>query len=213
MEIFLDSADINEIKEAIKTPYIDGLTTNPSLVSKTGKTYEQISKEIVDAIDGEVSLEVIATEYEKMIQEAKNLAEIGENVVVKLPTTADGLKACRALSNEGIKVNMTLIFSSVQALLAAKAGAYYASIFVGRLDDSGSEGEDVIAEVREIYDYYGFDTRILFASVRTLEHIKNAALLGCDIITIPYDLVGKMHKHPMTDSGLEKFLADYSKLS
>lgn len=212
MQIFLDSADLEEIKKAKELGYLNGLTTNPSLVSKTGKTYEQIAAEIANSIEGEVSLEVIATEYEPMLDEARKLAGTADNVVVKLPMTPAGLNACRKLSEEGIKVNMTLIFSSTQALLAAKAGAYYASIFVGRLDDAGSDGEEVIAETREVFDWYGYETQLLFASVRTVEHVQNAALLGCDIVTVPFKLFEKLHQHPMTDQGLKKFLEDYAKV-
>ena len=213
MQLFLDSADFEEIQAANATGYLDGLTTNPSLVSKTGRSYDEIARELTEIVDGEVSLEVIATRFDDMLAEGRRLAAINDNVVVKLPTTPDGIRACSTLSSEGIRVNMTLIFSPVQALLAAKAGAYYASLFVGRLDDSGADGEEVVLETREIFDIYNYETKILFASIRTLEHIKNAALLGCDIATIPHNVFQQMHAHPMTDAGLEKFLEDYRNVS
>lgn len=209
MKIFLDSADLEEIKAALRTGYLDGLTTNPSLVAKTGESYESLAEQLVKVVRGDISVEVLATEYNEMIKETRKYSKLGDNIIVKLPFTPDGLRACKTLSDHGYKVNMTLIFSPVQALLAAKAGAYYASIFVGRIDDGGSEGEDVIAETRLIYENYGFTTKILFASVRTIEQVKNAAVLGADVVTVPFSVFMQLPNHPLTEVGLNRFLTDY----
>lgn len=190
---------------------IDGVTTNPSLATKAGVEYKKAVEEILETVEGDVSLEVLATDAEEMVEEGKKLAKLNSNVVVKLPTTEEGLKALKALSLAGIKVNMTLVFSANQALLVGKLGAYIVSPFVGRLDDIGQTGINLIKEIRQIYYNYGFKTQILFASVRSPLHVKEAALAGADISTCPLDVLEKLVKHPLTDIGLQKFLDDFKK--
>jgi len=209
MKIFIDSANPKEVKEMWEAGIIDGVTTNPSLATKTGTEYKKAVSEILDIVDGDISLEVIATETVAMVKEGRALAKLHNNVVVKLPTTLDGLKALQILQTEGIRVNMTLVFSATQALLVAKAGAYIVSPFVGRLDDIAQDGVDLIREIKQIYTNYNFETQILFASVRSPLHVKQAALLGADIATCPYDVLEKLIKHPLTDIGLKKFLDDF----
>jgi transaldolase len=211
MKIFIDTADINEIKEAKSLGVLDGVTTNPSLVAKTGKEFEPCIKEILEVVPGPVSVEVFATEHDQMVAEARKYASWGENVVVKVPIIKEGLKAIKTLSSEGIKVNVTLCFSPMQALLAAKAGATYISPFVGRLDDISHDGMELIRQVVEIYANYAFDTEVLVASVRNPLHVVQGALMGADVATIPLKVIDALLKHPLTDIGLEKFLADWEK--
>lgn len=209
MKIFLDTADIDEIREGASLGVVDGVTTNPSLIAKTGRTLEEVAKEICEIVDGPLSLEVVSTEAEGMIAEARSLAAIHKNVVVKIPMIREGLKALNVISQEGIRVNVTLIFTPLQALLAAKNGAAYVSPFVGRLDDIATDGMNLIAEIVEVFDAYGFETEVLVASVRHPMHILQAAQLGADVATIPLKVLEQMLKHPLTDIGLEKFLADW----
>ncbi|HKL13340.1 MAG TPA: fructose-6-phosphate aldolase [Halanaerobiales bacterium] len=212
MKFFIDTANLEEIKTAESFGILDGVTTNPSLVSKEGDIdFHTRIKEICEIVDGPVSAEVVSIDTEGMIEEARELAQLASNVVVKIPMTIDGLKAVKTLSKEGIKTNVTLMFSANQALLAAKAGATFASPFIGRLDDRAHEGMDLIKDMRTIYDNYGFDTQILAASIRHPLHVKQAAKAGADIATIPYSVIEKMSKHPLTDSGLERFLSDWKK--
>ena len=212
MEIFLDSADINEIKQANDMGVIDGITTNPSLVAKTGRKFEDVIQDIVEVIDGPISLETISTDADGIFQEALKLAKIHKNVVVKIPLIEEGLKAVRMCTKEGIKTNVTLCFSANQALLAAKAGATYISPFVGRLDDITHIGMELIEQIRDIYDNYGFATKILVASIRTPIHVLESAQIGADVATIPFKVIQQLAKHPLTDSGLEKFLKDWEKV-
>jgi len=212
MKFFLDTAIVSEIKELYETGLVDGITTNPSLIAKSGREIKTVIAEICQIVDGPVSAEVIATDWQEMIKEGKELAEIAENVVVKLPITWDGLKACKALSEEDIMVNMTLCFTSNQALLAAKAGAYYVSPFVGRLDDIGQNGMGLIQEIYDMYSkYINLDTEILVASVRSPEHVAQAAQIGADIVTLPPSILRRLVEHPLTDAGLEIFLSDWKK--
>lgn len=212
MKFFLDTADIAEIKEAATWGILDGITTNPSHVAKSGVGFKQVIADICEVVSGPVSAEVIATEFDAMMRQGRELASIAPNVVVKVPIILDGLKAIKALSEEGIKVNTTLCFSPLQSLLAAKAGATYVSPFIGRLDDIGHEGMEGISQLREIFDNYHFSTEILVASVRSPMHVVDAAVIGADVVTLPFDVFGKMLKHPLTDIGLEKFLADWEKV-
>jgi transaldolase len=212
MKLFIDTADIDEITEAQALGVLDGVTTNPSLIAKTGKTFEQVVREILKVIDGPVNLEVVGTDAETMVAEGRNLIAFGENVVVKIPMLAEGLKAVKRLSAEGIKTNVTLIFSPSQALLAAKAGATYVSPFLGRLDDIGHEGMEVVAQIREIYDNYDYETEILAASIRSTLHFVEAARLGADVATVPFKVILSLTQHPLTDKGLAKFLADWEKV-
>ncbi len=213
MEIFIDTANIDEIRQANDWGILDGVTTNPSLVAKEkGKDFKTIVKEICAIVDGDISAEVVATKYEDILNEGRILAKVHKNVVVKVPLTPDGLKAVKTFKQEGIRTNVTLCFSANQALLAAKAGAYIISPFVGRLDDVGQNGVDLIEEIRQIYDNYEFDTKILFASVRHADHVKQAALLGADIATIPFKVLEQLYKHPLTDIGLKQFLDDWAKI-
>jgi transaldolase len=211
MKIFIDTADINEIREAKALGILDGVTTNPSLVMKTGKPFEACIKEILDEVPGPVSVEVTALDHDGMVKEAETYAKWAENVVVKVPIIKEGLKAIKTLSDQGIKVNVTLCFSPMQALLAAKAGAAYISPFVGRLDDISQDGMELISQVVEIYDNYAFDTEVLVASVRSPMHVVQSALMGADVATIPLNVIDALLKHPLTDIGLEKFLADWEK--
>jgi transaldolase len=211
MQIFIDSADVREIREAAAMGVIDGCTTNPSLVAKVGRKLEEVIPEICTIVDGPVSAEVISTDAEGMIREGRELAKIHKNVVVKIPLIADGLKAVRVFSAEGIKTNVTLCFSPMQAMLAAKAGATYISPFVGRLDDIQCEGMELIEQIVTIYENYGFDTQVLVASVRSPMHLVQSALIGAHCATVPFNVIGQLLKHPLTDKGLEQFLADAKK--
>ncbi|ADU97264.1 fructose-6-phosphate aldolase [Thermovibrio ammonificans] len=212
MKFFIDTADINEIKQAMEMGLIDGVTTNPTLVSKTGRPFLEVAKEILETVPGPVSLEVVSLDTQGMVDEARQLAKLGDNVVIKIPMTTEGLRAVKILSAEGIKTNVTLVFSPLQALLAAKAGATYVSPFVGRLDDIGHEGMELIAQIVQIYDNYGFETEIIVASIRHPQHVLQAALLGADIATIPFKVIKQLAKHPLTDIGIERFLEDWAKV-
>ncbi len=209
MKFFIDTADINEIKMGLEMGMVDGVTTNPSLVAKTGKPFETVIKEILELVPGPVSLEVTALEAEGMLEQARELAKKGDNVVVKIPLTVEGLKATAACTREGIKTNVTLCFSANQALLAAKAGATYISPFVGRLDDQSDVGMDLIAEIVQIYDNYDFETQVLVASIRNPIHVKEAALIGADVSTIPFSVIKQLAYHPLTNIGLDKFMKDW----
>ena len=212
MKIFIDTANVNEIREANSMGLIDGVTTNPSLVSKEGKDFKKLIKEICAIVDGPISAEVISLDYKGMIKEAHDLAKIHKNIVVKVPLTKDGLQATRSLKEEGIRTNVTLCFSPNQALLAAKAGAYFVSPFVGRLDDISTSGMELIEQIVTIYQNYGFDTQVLVASVRHPLHVVESALIGADAATIPYAVLLQLIKHPLTDIGIERFLSDWKKL-
>lgn len=212
MKIFLDTANLKSIKMYNDMGLLDGITTNPTLLSKEGGDPHKTMEEIVRIIKGDVSLEVVATEYDKMLEEARRLRKYGDNVVVKCPMTADGLKACKALTAEGIPVNVTLVFSPNQAVLAAKSGAKYVSPFIGRLDDVGKDGMDLIREIKQIFTNYNFKTQILVASIRHPIHVVDAGKIGADVVTLPPSVLGSMLKHPLTDIGLKNFLADWEKL-
>jgi transaldolase len=212
MKFFIDTADVNEIREASSLGLVDGVTTNPSLIAKSGRKFEEVIREIVDIVDGPISAEVISLEHEGMIKEADALAKIHENIVIKLPMTAEGLKATKTLTGKGIKTNVTLIFTPMQALLAAKAGATYVSPFVGRLDDISQNGMGIVEEIRTIFDNYGFLTEIIVASVRNPIHVLDSALIGADVATIPYSVMMQLAKHPLTDAGIKKFLEDWEKV-
>ncbi len=212
MRFFIDTADIKEIREANDLGILDGVTTNPTLVSKTGRPFMEVVKEICSTVDGPVSLEAVSLEVDDMLKEARELAKVADNAVVKLPCTKDGMKATKRLAGEGINVNLTLCFSPNQALLAAKAGAAYVSPFVGRLDDRGQNGMDLIEEIRTIYDNYGFETEIIVASIRHPIHVRDAALIGADVATIPFGVFNKLVQHPLTDAGVKQFLADWEKV-
>jgi transaldolase len=212
MKFFVDSADTDEIRDLAATGMVDGVTTNPSLVAKSGRDFMEVLKEICEIVDGPVSAEVTATDHETMLAEGRKLAKVAPNVTVKVPLTWDGLKTCRALSDAGTQVNVTLCFSANQALLAAKAGATFISPFVGRLDDLGLDGMELISEIRTIYDNYpALSTEILVASIRTPIHLKQSALIGADVATLPPDVLRKLANHVLTDKGLEAFLADWQK--
>jgi transaldolase len=211
MKFFVDTADIKDIKELNDLGLLDGVTTNPSLILKSGRKILEVTKEICDIVEGPVSAEVAATDYDAIMKEAAVIAKIADNICIKLPLTLDGLKACKALTSDGHKTNVTLCFSANQALLAAKAGATFISPFVGRLDDIAFDGMDLIREIRQIYDNYGFETEILAASIRTVNHVKEAALIGADVCTVPPATLKALVKHPLTDKGLETFLADWAK--
>ena len=211
MKFFIDTANIDEIKEANSMGMVDGVTTNPSLIAKEGRDFEEIIKDICKIVDGPISAEVISLETEGMIKEARHLSGIHKNIVVKIPMTVDGLKATRTLHDEGIKTNVTLIFSPLQALMAAKAGATFASPFVGRLDDISHEGLLLVEQMVEIYSNYGFETEVIVASIRNPLHVLDAALLGADIATIPFSVLGKLAAHPLTDKGIQAFLDDWNK--
>lgn len=211
MEFFLDTGNVDEITQASQWGLIDGVTTNPSLIAKTGRDQKDVIKEICSLINGPISAEVISTDKNGMIKEAEELAKIHDNVVIKLPLTEDGIATCGVLSQQNIKTNVTLCFSSNQALLAAKNGATYISPFIGRLDDIGHDGMGLIDEIRRVYDNYGYTTQILAASIRHSDHVRQAALVGADVATMPYNVIKALFKHPLTDIGLEKFLADHQK--
>jgi transaldolase len=209
MKFFLDTADVDEIAKANDMGLLDGVTTNPSLVAKTGRKFSEVIVEILDIVKGPVSLEVVSTDYDGMMREAEELLKQGDNVVIKAPLTPDGIKATKSLADQGAKVNVTLCFSATQALLAAKAGAAYISPFIGRLDDLSTDGMDLIAEIGIIYQNYDFDTEILAASIRGPKHVLEAARLGADVATIPSKVFWQLFKHPLTDSGLATFLKDW----
>ncbi|MBK1869104.1 fructose-6-phosphate aldolase [Aestuariivirga sp. YIM B02566] len=211
MKFFVDTAEINEIKELAATGLLDGVTTNPTLIAKSGRDFKEVIAEICAAVEGPVSAEVTALDADGMVAEGKKLAKIAKNVTVKVPLTLDGLKACRTLSQAGTMVNVTLCFSANQALLAAKAGATFISPFIGRLDDINIDGMELIREIRQIYDNYDFGTEILAASIRTANHVKEAALIGADVATVPPAVLKGLVKHPLTDKGIESFLADWKK--
>jgi transaldolase len=212
MKFFIDTADVKEIAAANELGLVDGVTTNPSLVAKSGRDFHEVLKEIINLVDGPISAEVVATDAAGMISEAEELAKLDKDkIVIKLPITEEGLKATKTLSKKGYKTNLTLIFSPLQALLAAKAGATYVSPFVGRLDDVGHEGMDGVDQIRTIFDNYGYNTEIIVASIRSPQHVLAAGLMGADICTIPYSVMKQLAKHPLTDIGLEKFLADWQK--
>jgi transaldolase len=212
MKFFIDTANIGEIKKANELGLLDGVTTNPSLVSKEGREFTDLIKEICGIVKGPVSAEVISTDSKGMIKEARDLAKLADNIVVKIPLIKEGLKAVKVLSSEGIKTNVTLCFSPVQALMAAKAGADYVSPFVGRLDDISQAGMEMVEQIATIYENYGFTTEIIVASIRNPIHVLDAALIGADIATIPYNVMEQLIKHPLTDIGIEKFLADWKKI-
>lgn len=211
MKFFVDTAETAEIKELATTGLLDGVTTNPSLIAKSGRDFKEVIAEICSIVDGDVSAEVAATDYDGMMKEAMELVKIASNVVIKLPLTLDGLKACKALTSQGYKTNVTLCFSANQALLAAKAGATYVSPFIGRLDDINLDGMELIEEIRVIFDNYDFDTEILAASIRTPNHVKQCAMVGADVATIPPATLKGLVKHPLTDKGLEAFMSDWAK--
>ena len=211
MKFFVDTAEIDAIAELNDLGMVDGVTTNPSLILKSGRNIPEVTKEIWDLVDGPVSAEVVATKADDMIAEGRKLAEIADNITVKLPLTWDGLKACKVLSDEGKMVNVTLCFSANQALIAAKAGATFISPFIGRLDDINLDGMDLIQDIRTIYDNYGFETEILAASIRTVNHVLDAARIGADVMTAPPEVIKKLASHPLTDKGLETFMADWAK--
>ncbi len=212
MKFFIDTADIQEIRKARAVGILDGVTTNPSLVSKIGRPYRDVLVEVAKEVDGPVSAEVISLEYDGMVSEGRELAKIRDNINIKIPLTEEGLRAVKTLTADRIKTNVTLCFNSVQALMAAKAGAAFISPFVGRLDDISSEGMDVVEEIVQIYNNYGFTTEVIVASVRHPLHIKYAALAGAHIATIPYSVFQKLVKHPLTDRGIDQFMEDYKKI-
>ena len=212
MKFFIDTADVKEIREANELGLVDGVTTNPSLIAKSGRRFEEVIKEITEIVDGPISAEVISLEHDGMIAEATELVKIHSNIVIKLPMTPEGLKATKTLTSRGIKTNVTLIFTPMQALLAAKAGATYVSPFVGRLDDISQDGMRIIEEIRTIFDNYGYDAQIIVASIRNPIHVLNSALLGADVCTIPYSVMLQLAKHPLTDAGIKKFLEDWEKV-
>jgi transaldolase len=212
MKFFIDTANVKEIREAASLGIVDGVTTNPSLIAKEGRDFKQVIHEICSIVDGPISAEAVSLEADKMTAEGEDLAKIHKNVVVKLPMTRDGLKATKVLADKGIRVNMTLVFSPTQALLAAKVGAAYVSPFVGRLDDISHYGMDLVRQIMAIYNNYGIGTEVIVASVRNPLHVVDAALAGAHIATIPFNVIDQMVKHPLTDIGIEKFLADWKKL-
>ncbi len=211
MEFFIDTGIVEEIKEAATWGIVDGVTTNPSLIAKSGRTQKDVVEEIAGIVDGPISAEVIATNYEGMIAEAKELGKIHENIIIKLPMTQDGIKACFWCTENKIKTNVTLVFSVNQALLAAKAGATYVSPFVGRLDDIGHDGMAVIEEIRTVFDNYGYTTKVLAASLRHSTHVRDCALVGADVGTMPFKVMKQLFGHALTEKGLAGFLADYEK--
>jgi transaldolase len=211
MKFFIDTANLEEIRKANELGLLDGVTTNPSLVSKEGREFKPLIKEICDIVDGPVSAEVISTDPDGMVKEARELSKLADNIVVKIPLVKEGLKAVKILSVEGINVNVTLCFSAVQALMAAKAGATYISPFVGRLDDIGHIGMEIVEQILTIYENYGYDTEVIVASIRNPLHVLDAALMGADIATIPFKVMEQLIRHPLTEIGLERFLADWKK--
>ncbi|WKY48702.1 fructose-6-phosphate aldolase [Eubacteriaceae bacterium ES3] len=213
MKYFLDTANVAEIKDAAQLGIIDGVTTNPSLIAREGRNFEEVIKEITAIVDGPISAEVISSKAEEMVEEARPLAKLHPNIVIKIPMTAEGIRATSILSKEGISVNVTLVFSATQALAAAKAGAAYVSPFIGRIDDMGADGMEVVREIMTIFRQYAYNTEVIAASIRNRNHIKMAALAQADIATIPYKVLMDSLKHPLTDQGIEKFLADWEKVS
>jgi len=211
MKFFADTAEVKDIKDLATTGLLDGVTTNPTLIAKSGRDFKEVVKEICGLVEGPVSAEVASTDLESMLVEGRKLAKLAKNVCVKVPLTWDGLKACKALRHEGTPVNVTLCFTPQQALLAAKAGATFISPFLGRLDDIGLDGMELIREIRQIYDNYGFKTEILAASIRSINHVKEAALAGADVMTAPPSVIRDLVKHPLTDKGLAAFVADWAK--
>nr|MBF0220843.1 fructose-6-phosphate aldolase [Desulfobulbaceae bacterium] len=211
MKFFIDTANTDEIREAVSFGMVDGVTTNPSLIAKEGRQFEEVIKEISEIVDGPISAEVISLEAKGMVEEGRKLATISDNIVIKVPMTVEGLKATKIFTAEGIKTNVTLIFSATQALLAAKAGATYASPFVGRLDDISLPGMDLISDIMTIYDNYGYMTEVIVASVRSATHVLDSALIGAHIATIPFKVIAQLAKHPLTDKGIESFLSDWEK--
>jgi transaldolase len=212
MKFFIDTANIDEIKSGISLGMVDGVTTNPSLIAKEKRGFDEIVKEILELVDGPVSLEVVSMDVQGMVREGRKLAKLGDNAVIKVPMTTEGLKATKIFANSGIKVNQTLIFSPIQALMAAKAGAAYVSPFVGRLDDVSHDGMEIVDQIITIYDNYGFETEVIVASVRHPRHVLEAALIGADIATIPFKVIEQVAKHPLTDKGIDLFLADWKKV-
>ena len=212
MKFFIDTASVEEIRKTNDLGLLDGVTTNPTLVSKEGREFKELIREICSIVEGPVNAEVVSTDTEGMIKEAMNLVRLADNIVVKIPLIENGLRAVKALSREEIKTNVTLCFSATQALMAAKAGAAYISPFVGRLDDVSNRGMDLVEQIITIYDNYGFETEIIVASIRNPTHVVDAALMGADIATIPYNVIQQLIRHPLTDIGLEKFLADWKKM-
>lgn len=211
MKFFIDTANIDEIKQGVEMGMVDGVTTNPSLVAKESKPFNDILKEICDVVEGPVSAEVVALDTEGMLKEARELAAMSDNIVVKIPMIVDGLKAVKQLTAEGIHTNVTLVFSTAQALLAAKAGATFVSPFVGRLDDISLQGMDLVSDIMTIYRNYGFQTEVIVASVRSPMHVMDSAMIGADIATIPFKVIAQLAKHPLTDNGMKQFLADWEK--
>ena len=212
MKFFIDTANIEEIRQAASMGLVDGVTTNPTLVARENREFRDLLKEICSLVDGPISAEVVSLNFDGMVKEAVDLAKIHENITIKLPMTVEGLKACRTLTDDGIKTNVTLVFSASQALLAAKAGATFVSPFIGRLDDISTSGMDLIEQIVTIYDNYGFPTEVLVASVRHPMHVVEAALIGADVITMPYKIIMQLAKHPLTDNGIERFLKDWEKV-
>lgn len=211
MKFFIDTANVDEIRDAHAMGMVDGVTTNPSLIAKSGRNFREVIAEICEIVDGPVSAEAVSLDAEGMIAEGRDLAKIHNNIVVKIPMTVDGLKAVGVLSAEGIATNVTLVFSPLQALMAAKAGATYVSPFVGRIDDLAADGMEIIEQIATIYSNYGFQTEIIVASIRNPIHVLESALIGADIATIPYDVINKLASHPLTDKGIQAFLADWDK--
>ncbi len=212
MQFFLDTGNVDEIKQALEWGILDGVTTNPTLIAKTGRPFLEVAKEILQLVDGPVSLETVSRDAKGMVEEGRKLAELGDNVVVKIPMTPEGMIAVQELESEGIPTNVTLVFSPTQALIAAKAGATFVSPFVGRLDDISSEGMKLIRDIKTIFDNYDFDTQIIVASVRHPMHVLEAALIGADICTMPFEVMKKLFQHPLTDKGIELFLKDWEKV-
>ena len=211
MKFFIDTANIDEIKRGVEMGMVDGVTTNPSLVAREDKPFVEILKEICEIVDGPVSAEVVSLDADGMVKEARELAALSGNIVIKIPMIVEGLKAVKRLAAEGIRTNVTLIFSSAQALLAAKAGASYVSPFVGRLDDLSQQGMELVSDIMTVFQNYGYDTEVIVASVRSPLHVMDSALIGADIATIPLKVIEQLAKHPMTDIGMEQFLADWEK--
>ncbi|BBO81741.1 putative transaldolase [Desulfosarcina ovata subsp. sediminis] len=211
MKFFIDTANVEEIREAHAMGMVDGVTTNPSLIAKEGRVFEEVIKEICEIVDGPISAEVISLDAEGMVSEARELAKIHKNIVIKIPMTVDGLKATRQLSQENIRTNVTLVFSPLQALMAAKAGASYVSPFVGRLDDLSQDGMQLVEQIAEIFNNYAYETEIIVASIRNPLHVLDSALAGADIATIPFNVLSKLAAHPLTDKGIQSFLADWEK--
>ena len=211
MELYIDTASLDEIKQANELGVLDGVTTNPSLIAKENTDYGKRLAQICEVVKGPVSAEVIATDFAGMMKEGRERAKIATNIVVKLPSTVEGLKACKAFTGEGIKTNLTLCFQPLQALMVAKAGAFLVSPFIGRIDDVGEDGMQLIQQIRQIYDNYGFKTKVLAASIRHSKHMVECALAGADVATVPFNVIKDMMKHPLTDTGLKKFVEDYQK--